>query len=334
MSHSSTRSPGIVSNPGVLLSVIISVHDGADTICGLLDALLAQCDLRCEIIVVDDCSTDGAAAMLAAYAGRGVSCQRTGGNQGPAAARNLGAAAAAGSFLLFLDSDVVPARVLLPVVLATLTAYPEAAFGGFLQAEQPMLAVDRSVLKNTIDSAPPLPRVYSPHAYACQALAGRRLVTPSSVFVRKSLFDAHGGFDAGLPLFEAPELFARLSASAPFVQIPEVLAIHRIREAAPAARARAGDAMPFILTLRKLAERHGPPYRLLADLFAIRTAVLARAAGETVHACVAGLRDAGVSRAGWLVGAALVIGVSPAVLGRGVRLCRRLRRHGAVSGSA
>jgi glycosyltransferase involved in cell wall biosynthesis len=47
------------------LSVVIPVYNGAATIGGLLDALLPQRGARCELIVVDDCSTDGTAAVLA-----------------------------------------------------------------------------------------------------------------------------------------------------------------------------------------------------------------------------------------------------------------------------
>jgi hypothetical protein len=324
---------GTASAPGVCLSVIIPVYNGAENIGSLLDALLPQCEGRCEIIVVDDCSTDSTGAVLRAYVERGVSCLRTCCNSGAGAARNVGAAAAAGATLLFFDSDDVPSPVLLPTVLATLDTYPEAAFGGYLLAEQPLLAVDRSVLKRTMSSTPQEPQVFARHAYAAQLLAGRRLVTASSVFVRKALFDAHGGFVAEIRLFEDPELFARLSASTPFVQIPEVLGIYRIPEAPPAERTRAGVANPFILTLRKLAELHGARYRLLADAFAIRMAVLARASGATVSACLASLKDAGVGTTGRMLGAVLVIGVSPSVLGRCLRLYRRARRRRAVSGN-
>lgn len=328
------RGPGTAGAPAhVRLSVVIPVYNGARTIGGLLDALLPQCCPRCEVIVVDDCSTDGTAAVLASYARRGVTCLRTPCNSGPAAARNLGAAAAAGGTLLFFDSDDVPAPVLLPTVLATLERCPHAAFGGYLLAEQALLALDRSVLKQTVGPAVPVPRDFPRHAYATHLLLGRRLASGSSVFVRKSLFDAHGGFAARLRMFEDPELFARLSACTPFVQIPEVLAIYRIPEVPPAERTRVGAADPFIHTLRALAGQHGLRYRLLADSFAIRMAVLARACGASAGACMAGLREAGVGPLGRLAGAALVICLRPALLGRAVRLYRLARRRRAFAGN-
>jgi glycosyltransferase involved in cell wall biosynthesis len=311
---------------GLRLSVVIPVYNGASTIGSLLDSLLSQRDTRCEIIVVDDCSTDSTATVLRIYANRGVTCLRTARNSGPAAARNLGAAGAAGDTLLFFDSDDVPSPVLLPTVLATLEAYPDAAFGGYLLAEQLMLAVDRSVLKHTIGITPSPPHVFPLHAYAAKLLVGRRLVTASSVFVRKSLFDAHGGFVDQIRMFEDPELFARLSAVTPFVQIPEVLAIYRIPDIPPAERTRVGVANAFIHTVRKLAERHGARYQLLADVFALRMAVLARAFGAPARACLTSLKEAGVGALGRAVGGLLVVGASPSLLRQGVRLYRHARR--------
>lgn len=340
MSHSLAELPNLrcsdassASAPGARLSVVIPVYNGAATIGGLLDALLAQYDPRCEIIVVDDCSTDATPAVLASYAGRGVTCLRTPRNSGPSAARNLGAAAAAGETLLFFDSDDVPAPVLLPTVLATLDRCPDAAFGGYLLAEQAFSSVDRSVLKQTMEAGVPLLRAWPRHAYATGLLAGRRLVSASSVFVRKSLFAEHGGFPVALRMFEDPELFVRLSAGTPFVQIPEVLAIYRIPEAPPAERTRLGAAHPFISTLRELARQHGGRYRLLADTFAIRMALLARAGGATARDCQACLRQAGVRLPGRMFGAALFIGLHPALLGRAVRLYRLIRRRRAAVGN-
>jgi glycosyltransferase involved in cell wall biosynthesis len=343
MSHSLAQLPQLrcpdASNapvPRVHLSVVIPVYNGAASIGGLLDALLAQCGRRCEIIVVDDCSTDATPAVLAGYAGRDrgcLRCLRTPRNSGPSAARNLGAAAAAGETLLFFDSDDVPAPVLLPTVLATLDRCPDAAFGGYLLAEQALSAVDRSVLKHSMEAGALLLRAWPRHAYAMGLLAGRRLASASSVFIRKSLFDEHGGFPVALRMFEDPELFVRLSACTPFVQIPDVLAIYRIPEAPPAARTRLGAAHPFIHTLRALAREHGGRYRLLADSFAIRMALLARAGGATASDCQASLRQAGVGLPGRMLGAALVIGLHPALLGRAVRVYRLTRRRRTVAGT-
>jgi glycosyltransferase involved in cell wall biosynthesis len=85
-------------------SVIIPVHNEAKTLGRCLGALAAQTgapdDL--DIIVVDDASRDGTAEVAQAYGVRVVALPV---QQGPAVARNAGAAEARGEVLLFIDAD-------------------------------------------------------------------------------------------------------------------------------------------------------------------------------------------------------------------------------------
>ena len=83
-----------------------------------------------EIIVVDDASTDATPAMAAETGVRVIHAERNG---GPGMARNLGAAVAAGTILLFVDSDVVIGPGVLQRVLETFHQHPEIAalFGSY-----------------------------------------------------------------------------------------------------------------------------------------------------------------------------------------------------------
>lgn len=87
-------------------SVIIPARDAAATLGGCLRALAEQ-ELRAdfEIIVVDDASGDATATVARRAGVRVVSA----GGGGPAAARNLGAAASRGALLAFTDADCEPA---------------------------------------------------------------------------------------------------------------------------------------------------------------------------------------------------------------------------------
>jgi len=86
-----------------LVSVVIPVFNGSDHLDRCLAFLSLSQEAPLECIVVDDGSTDDSAKIAQRYGGKVLS---TGGRQGPARARNIGAAAAEGSILVFLDSDV------------------------------------------------------------------------------------------------------------------------------------------------------------------------------------------------------------------------------------
>jgi len=85
------------------LSVVIAARNEADRIGGCLDALAACLPPPLEVLVVDDGSQDGTAAIAIL---RGAIVLRAPRSQGPAAARNMGAIVARGSIVLFTDADV------------------------------------------------------------------------------------------------------------------------------------------------------------------------------------------------------------------------------------
>src|SRR3989338_202880 len=89
---------------GLQASVIIPVYNGAETIAACIDSALKQdFKSRYEVIVVDDGSTDRTGEIVKCF-GRKVKLisQK---NRGPAAARNAGARAAKGEFIVFMDDD-------------------------------------------------------------------------------------------------------------------------------------------------------------------------------------------------------------------------------------
>jgi GT2 family glycosyltransferase len=89
----------------VKLAAIVPVHNGGDALRRCLEALLAGTRVPDELIVVDDASTDGS-GEIAQRQGTTIIRLNDGPN-GPAVARNRGAAAATGDALLFIDADVV-----------------------------------------------------------------------------------------------------------------------------------------------------------------------------------------------------------------------------------
>jgi glycosyltransferase involved in cell wall biosynthesis len=94
----------IVPRPAVpSVSIVIPCWNAEATIADAIDSALAQTHPRCEVVVVDDGSTDGSAAIIAGYGTRIVALH--GPNRGGNAARNRGIAAARGDWIQLLDAD-------------------------------------------------------------------------------------------------------------------------------------------------------------------------------------------------------------------------------------
>ncbi|WP_342629278.1 glycosyltransferase [Nguyenibacter vanlangensis] len=89
------------------VSVIIPVYNAVSFVERAIGSVLEQSLPAVEILVVDDCSTDATAQVVATLAQRHPSIRpmRAAVNGGPAAARNLGIAQATGDWIAILDAD-------------------------------------------------------------------------------------------------------------------------------------------------------------------------------------------------------------------------------------
>ena len=83
-------------------SIIIPAYNAEAYLQRCLDSIFSQEFTGYEVIVIDDGSTDGTAALLEGYPQVKVIHQE---NQGMATARNRGLDAAQGDYILFVDSD-------------------------------------------------------------------------------------------------------------------------------------------------------------------------------------------------------------------------------------
>jgi glycosyltransferase involved in cell wall biosynthesis len=96
------RCAALPARPSV--SVVIPVCNGESTLAECLACVYRSTYETFEVVVVDDGSTDGTREIAARFPLRLV---QTEGRVGPAAARNLGAQAAEGDILFFIDADVM-----------------------------------------------------------------------------------------------------------------------------------------------------------------------------------------------------------------------------------
>ena len=91
--------------------VVIPTHNRAYCLGGAVEAALGQSHHRRTVLVVDDASTDGTAALLRGFEGEpGFGYVRLGRNVGTANAKNVGLLLGAGDAVTFHDSDDLPHR--------------------------------------------------------------------------------------------------------------------------------------------------------------------------------------------------------------------------------
>lgn len=171
--------------PPVVLTVVVPAYQCARMLTAALDGLVGS-DLprsAWELIIVDDGSTDDTAGIAARCADTVL--RVLDGPRGPAHARNLGAIAARGDLLVFVDADVVVAR-------STLRGFAE-----LLHAEPGLTAVF-----GAYDDSPADPGVVSRyrnllHHYVHVRHAGESLTFWAGCgAIRRDAFLRVGGFDA------------------------------------------------------------------------------------------------------------------------------------------
>ncbi len=107
------------------LSIIIPAYNAESYLPQCLDSILAQKHQGCEVIVVDDGSTDSTAALLERYPDVKVVHQE---NHGMSTARNHGLDEARGEYILFVDSDDILTDGALETLVAELSGEDIIAF--------------------------------------------------------------------------------------------------------------------------------------------------------------------------------------------------------------
>lgn len=113
------------------ISVVIPNHNGSGTLKRCLEAIRSSFYQKHECIVVDDGSTDNSIEIARGLATQVVVLE--GGPSGPAHARNVGAQAACGDIIFFVDADVVICPDTLQKIAASFSGSSElaAVFGSY-----------------------------------------------------------------------------------------------------------------------------------------------------------------------------------------------------------
>ncbi len=185
------------------VSVVIPLYNASATIGAALDSVAAQTRRPAEIIVVDDGSTDDGGILVSA---RGDVRLITQPNNGVAAARNAGLAAARTPFVAFLDADDLWCPGHLARLLALAEHFPEAAILGARFVPVPTDATLGDAQRAEQGDGE------SRRAdYIAEAAAGAASFYTSSCMVRADVARAEGGFPEGESHGEDMALWIRLS---------------------------------------------------------------------------------------------------------------------------
>jgi glycosyltransferase involved in cell wall biosynthesis len=101
-------STGGATNPGPLVSIVVSCFNIEKYVLACLESIRAQTYAKLDVILVDDGSSDATGELLEHFA-RGVAGWRVVAkvNGGPSSARNAGISVARGEWLVFVDGDDV-----------------------------------------------------------------------------------------------------------------------------------------------------------------------------------------------------------------------------------
>ena len=169
-------------------SIVIPARGHGHLLPRLLDSVRdhAPGERVAEVFVVDDDSEPPLAPALAAYA---VCVLRLEPGQGPAAARNHGAARATGDVLLFLDADVTLPAGCVEKALCLLERHPEAEAVSFIN--QAYEAGDGLVA----NYGAAIEHFWFTTATGADDYAPFHGFTTRNGAVRRSMFEALGGFD-------------------------------------------------------------------------------------------------------------------------------------------
>jgi glycosyltransferase involved in cell wall biosynthesis len=187
----------------------------------LIDSLLSQKFEKYEIIVVDDCSTDGTYNSLEEYAARGsIRLYRSPDNRGSGFARNLGARNARGEILAFTDSDCVA-------------------------DERWLEEVTRPIIAGEADATMGPNHLCLRQAKGCRLESIRAKqywgMDTKNMAIRRGIFEDLGGFNEGIKVNVDAEFHRRFVAEGGSVLLTEAKVYHDFPE----------DAVSLIMKARK-----------------------------------------------------------------------------------
>ncbi|MBZ8180608.1 glycosyltransferase family 2 protein [Oscillatoria salina] len=203
------------------VSVVIPVYNGGKSFRRCLSALKKALPLPHEVIVVADGDTDGSRQVAEEFGALVIKLPQAG---GPARARNLGAKAATGDILFFIDADVE----INPDAIAQVATFFE---------HHPNI----SALIGSYDDAPGASNFLSQYKNLFHHYTHQTAKENASTFwgacgaIRRNVFLSLGGFDENyrLPCVEDIELGYRLKAAGYKIRLCKDIQVKHLKHWSP-----------------------------------------------------------------------------------------------------
>lgn len=195
-----------------IISVVIPTYNRKDFLKEAIESVLKQKDVKKEIIIVDDGSNDGTYEEIKNYP-VGYFFQE---NKGPASARNLGIKNSKGDFIAFLDSDDLWLEDKLFLELQFLKENPYY----FLVHTNEIWIRNGKILRQLKKHKKGGGDQFERSLELC-------VISPSSVMVKRELFEKVGFFDESFPACEDYEFWLKVTSKFKVGFIEKELVIKR-----------------------------------------------------------------------------------------------------------
>lgn len=195
------------------IDVVIPTYNRAGVLKRAIDSVLAQSHKHFHLYIVDDGSTDETPQLLSDYATHPQVTLLSQDNQGVSAARNLGVKTSENEWLSFLDSDDEWLPKKLEKQVQYLKLHPHIRF---LHAEEIWMRNGVRVNPKARHSKS-APELFKRSLELC-------LISPSTVMMKRELFEEHQGFNESFTVCEDYDLWLKVMAREEIGFLPDYVA--------------------------------------------------------------------------------------------------------------
>jgi len=204
-----------VQSTSKAVSVIIPLFNKAGTVGRAIESVLAQKNVVTEIIVVDDGSSDGSAAVVRSLNAPVILVEQS--NAGPSAARNAGAILATAPFFTFLDADDEYTHGALDSMLeAAQTTGARLVIGSFDYIGLDGSVTAEAIVDRFLDAGADRASLLRLSEFSAKSVINVHI---SSACIGRDLYNRIGGFDEALRSWEITDFFLRLALEHPGIAV-------------------------------------------------------------------------------------------------------------------